>query len=225
MRGIINNIITFYGIQAKALSILVANTQKALEEVDGKRKADQQAEKVENFVKGLTMDVNDMLTRFCFHKERKQMTNAQTTALADFAAFVKILAKQVCSLLTRFEKSQTFGEKIDKEMKELETQVKVRLKEYDEVLRGTSDTLKDRLNKYVSNKVKSIKKFFRVKSVGLEKAEKAKLDSFPPHRLQDTLIDSIDSRDTQLEGFINVLNINTGGSSSKKSERQIHLEV
>lgn len=153
------------------------------------------------------------------------MTREQTKTLVDFAAFVKTLAKQVCLLLTRFEKNQTFEEKVDKEIKEMETHIKKRLKELDEALSGTSDTLKYRLSKYVSNKADSIYKFLRGKRFGLEETEKAKLDSLPPHRLEGAPIDSIDSRDTQLENFIDVLNINTGVSSSKKSERQIHLEV
>jgi len=228
--AIIDNIIAFYGMQADALGFLVANTQKALEESDRERKANHQKELLESFVKDLAVDLDRMLTRFYFHKERKQkknepMTDDQVKALTDFAAFVKTLAKQVCSLLTHFEKSQTFGEKIDKEMKEMEAHIKQRLKEYDEALNGTSDTLKDRLSKYISNKVESIKKFFRGKRVGLEKAEKAKIDSLPPHRLEGAPTDSIDSRDIQLENVIDVLNINTGGSSFKKSGRQIHLEV
>jgi len=222
MREIINNIMTFYDMRVADLGVLVANSKKALKEFSRERKADGQAERIENFAKDLTTEINDMLTKFYFYKKRKQMTSAQTRALADFAAFVKILAKQVCSLLARFEKNQTFEEKIDKGMKELETQVKVRLKEYDEAL---SETLKDRLSKYISNKVESIKKFFRGKRVGLEKAKKAKIDSLPPHRLEGAPTDSIDSRDIQLENLIDVLNINTGGSSFKKSERQIHLEV
>lgn len=227
MRGIIDNIMTFYDMQAKAQGILIANTQKALDESDKDRKANEQAERIENFVKDLTTDLNNMLKKLYWLKERKnrkqeQMTDSQMKAVTEFAIFVKTLTEKVCSLLTRFEKNQTFEEKIDKGMKELETQVKVRLKEYDEAL---SETLKDRLSKYISNKVESIKKFFRGKRVGLEKAKKAKIDSLPPHRLEGAPTDSIDSRDIQLENLIDVLNINTGGSSFKKSERQIHLEV
>jgi len=227
MRGIIDNIMTLYDMQAKAQGILIANTQKALDESDKDRKANEQSERIENFVKDLTADLNNMLTKLYWLKERKnrkqeQMTDSQMKAVTEFTTFVKTLTEKVCSLLTRFEKNQTFEEKIDKGMKELETQVKVRLKEYDEAL---SETLKDRLSKYISNKVESIKKFFRGKRVGLEKAKKAKIDSLPPHRLEGAPTDSIDSRDIQLENVIDVLNINTGGSSFKKSERQIHLEV
>jgi len=227
MRGIINNIITFYDLQAEALGTLIANTQNALEELDKDRKAIQQAEKVDNFVKDLTMDVNNMLTRFYFLKEHKDMTEEQAKTLVDFVNFVKTLTRNVHLLICRFQKvnGQTFEEKLDKEIKEMEAQVKRRLKEYDEALSGTSSTLKYRLCKYVSDKVMSIKKFLRGKSFGLKETEKAKLDSLPPHGLEHAPIDSIDSCHTQLESLIDVLNINTGGSSSKKSEQQIHLEV
>ena len=230
MKGIIDNIITFYSIQAKALSILIANTQKALEQSEKERKINEQTQRIENFVKDLIMNLNNMLTKFHFLKERKnrkqeQFTVGQTKAITEFAIFVKNLTQNVSSLLNRFQQGQTFEEKIDKEMKELETQVKVRLKEYDEALSETNDTLKDRLSKYISNKVESIKKFFRGKRVGLEKVEKAKIDSNQAYRFENAPIDSIDSHDAQLESFIDVLDTNTGGSSSKKSEQQIYLEV
>lgn len=227
MRGIIDNIITFYDLQAEALGILIANTQNALEESDKDRKAIQQVEKVENFVKDLTMDVNNMLTRFYFLKEHKDMTKEQTKTLVDFVNFIETATERVQSLLARFQKAngRTFEEKLDREIEEIEAHIKQRLKEYDEALSGTSGTLKYRFCKYVSNKVTSIKKFLGGKSFGLKGTEKAKLDSLPPHKLEDAPIDSIDSCHSQLESLIDVLTINTGGSSSKKSEQQIHLEV
>jgi len=230
MRGIINNIINFYQMQAEALTVLLANTQKALEQSEKGRKADEQAKRIENFEKDLIMNLNNMLTKFYFLKDRKnrrqqRLTDKQVSAMTEFAVFVKTLTGNVSSLLNRFRESQTFEEKIDKEIKELETHVNERLKECDEALSGTSDTLKYRLSKYISNKVESIYKFFKRKGVVLEETKKAKLDSHQAHRLEDAPIDSINSCDTQLENFIDVLNINTGDSSSKKSDRQIHLEA
>lgn len=144
-------------MRAKALSILVANSEKALEEsgIDRERKAkaNERATKLENFVRGLIRDVNNMLTRFWFQKERKQMTEVQTKYLADFVNFTKTLVKDVRSLLTRFQsvRGQTFEEKLDREIEEIETQAKKRLKEFDETLNGRSHTLKKRLSKYVGN--------------------------------------------------------------------------
>jgi len=230
MKAIINNIIDFYYIQAENLNVLLSITQRTLDESKKERKTNEQIQRVENFVKDLTMDLNNMLAKFYFLKDRKsrtqeQLTDRQVKAITEFTVFVKTLTKNVCSLLKRFQAGQSFEEKLDREIEEIKAYVKQRLKECDEALSGTSGTLKYRFCKYVSNKVTSIKKFLRGKSFGLKETEKAKLDSLPPHRLEDIPIDSIDSRDTQLESFIDVLNINTGGSSSKKSEQQIHLEV
>jgi len=227
MRDIINNIITFYGIQAEALGILVTNTQKVLKESQRERKAKEHAERIGNSVKGLATDLNNMITRIYFLEEHKDMTKEQTATLMNFVNFVKTSTENIQSLLARFQKAngRTFEEKLDREIEEIEAHIKQRLKVYDEALSGTSGTLKYRFYKYVSNKVTSIKKFLRGKSFGLKGTEKAELDSLPPHKLEHAPIDSIDSRDTQLESFIDVLNINTGGSSSKKSEQQIHLEL
>jgi len=227
MRGIINNIITFYGIQAEALGILVTNTQKVLKESQRERKAKEQAERIGNSVKSLATDLNNMITRIYFLEEHKHMTKEQKATLMNFVNFVKTSTQNIQSLLGRFQKAngRTFEEKLGREIEEIEAHIKQRLKEYDEALSGTSGTLKSRFCKYVSNKVTSIKKFPRGKSFGLKETEKAELDSLPPHQLEHASIDSIDSCHTQLESFVDVSNINTGSSSSKKSEQQIHLEV
>lgn len=130
MIGFIDNIVTFYEMRAKALDVLVTNTQKALKEFvpDKERKANEQAEKLEDFVRGLIRDINNMLTRFWFQKERKQMTDEQANSLVDFLNFTKTLTKEIRSLLTRFQRSQTFEEELDKEIKDIETHVKQRLK-------------------------------------------------------------------------------------------------
>jgi len=227
MRGIINNIITFYDLQAEALGILVTNTQKALKESQRERKANEQAERIGNSVKGLATNLNNMITRIYFLKEHKDMTKEQKATLMNFVNFVKTSTENIQSLLARFQKadSRTSKEKLAREIKEIEAHIKQRLKEYDKALSGMSGTLKYRLCKYVRNKAASIKKFLRGKSFGLKETEKAKIDNIPPHKLEHAPIDFIDSRDTQSESFIDVLNINTGGSSPKKSERQIHLKV
>lgn len=241
-------------MRAKALTVLVANTQKILKEAERKRKADDQAEEIENFVKDITMRVNNMLTKFYWLKERKnrkqeQMTNAQTRALADFAAFAKTLAKQVCSLLTRFEKSQTFEEKIDIEMKELETHVRQKLKEFDEALSETPDILINRLSKYAGNIAAGIRGRLKALALVWQKRKwtrenigttptvdnKINLDvssSLTRPLAHDTeegsLKEFIDSRDSKLEALFdgpNMIGINEANSNSNKSERQIHLKV
>jgi len=156
MIGFIDKIIPFYEMRANAMGILVANTQKALQQFapEGERIAVEQAERLNNLGKNLTTDLNNMLERFYFHKERKRITNAQTRALADFANFTKTLARDVRSLLYHFEKpyDQTFEKKFDKEMKQMETYFKGRLKGFDkaleETLTGTRNTWKERLSVY-----------------------------------------------------------------------------
>jgi hypothetical protein len=135
MRGIINNIINFYEMQAKVLGVLVANTQKALEQSEKERKANAQAERVEN-IKDLTMDSKNIPARFYFLKGRKnrkqeQMTDSQVKAVAEFAVFVKALARKVCSLLSRLWENHTFEEKLDIEIMELEACIGHKLKEED----------------------------------------------------------------------------------------------
>ncbi len=249
MRAIICNIITFYEMRAKALSVFVANTQKILKESERKGKADDQAEKIENFVKDLTMEVNNMLTRFYFQKEHEQMTDDQRKALVDFVNFVETLTKSVQSLLRRYQKSQTFEEKLDKEIKELKDHVKQKLKEFDEALSETSDTLTNRLSKYVGNIVAGIKERFKALALLWSRRKWAggSIDSTQTidnkinldvsssltkplaHSIkEDSLRKSIDPQDRQLEALLNgpnMIGINEANSDNEKSERQIQLKV
>ena len=202
MRGIINNIINFYEMQAKALNVLLANTQKALEQSEKERKANEQAQRVENFVKELTMDLNNMLTKFYFLKDRKnrrqeQMTDRQAKAMAEFAIFVKTLTNNVCSLLKRFQEGQTFEEKIDKEIKELEAGIGQKLREFDKALDETNDTLTIRLIKFVQNITGSFARLIQVQRIFPAMANRRKPDKLlkkstqnikedSPARIQDT---------------------------------------
>ncbi len=146
MKGIINNIINSCDIQAKALGILVANTHKALEQSEKERKANEQAQRVESFVKDLTMNLNNMLAKFYFLRDRKnrkqeQMTDRQVKAITEFVIFVRTLTENVRSLLRRFQEGHTFEEKIDEEIRGLETCVGQKLKEFDKALDETNGTL------------------------------------------------------------------------------------
>ena len=170
MGDVIHNIITFYEMRANALGVLVANTQKALKEFapDKDEIANEQVEKLDNFVKGLTRDIGDMLTRFWFRKERKQinheqMTDVEVKNLADFANFAETLAKDIRSLLIHFEdvRGQRFEEEFDKEVKQMETYVKKRLKEFEKTLTMREDNLKSRFIEYIRNLPTSIGKSLR----------------------------------------------------------------
>lgn len=165
MRGIIDNIITFYEMRAEAMGVLVANTQKAIEELAPDREGmdSEQEEKLNNFVKDLTGDVTNTLTRFWFQKERKlrnneQMSDDEVRNLVDFTNFVKTLTEDLHSLLTRFQSAtgRMVGEEFDKEIGQMEIYVKKRLKEFDKVLNGTNKTLRNRLGESVGNVISRI---------------------------------------------------------------------
>ena len=151
MSGIIHNIMTSYEMRAKALGILVANTEKALEESASERIPEQQAVRLERFVQNLAREVNDMTTRFWFLKEREQMSDYQTKKLTDFVDFTKTLSRDVRSLLSRFRgaQEQTFEEQVDKEIKRVERRIKRRLKEFDSAFDETDGTNKGSLSKFV----------------------------------------------------------------------------
>lgn len=195
MRDVIHNIITFYEMRANALGVLVANTQKALKECapDKEEIANEQVEKLDNFVEGLTTELRDMLARFWFLKEREQrnhlqMTDDQVKKLTDFVSFVESLTEDVRSLLTRFQESppQTFEQEFDKEVKQMEVYVKNRLKEFDEALTETNNAWKKRVGKSVSNVL---------------------------GRIRTPLKGRL---------FSGALNINVANSNSEKREREIH---
>jgi len=146
MTGIINKIINFYQMRAEAMDVLLANTQKALEQSENEKKANEQVQKVENFVRNLIVNLNNMLAKFYFLSDRKnrkqeQMTDGQVKTITEFAIFVKTLTENVRSLLRRFQENRTFEEKIDEEIRRLETCVGQRLKEFDRALDETDSIL------------------------------------------------------------------------------------
>jgi hypothetical protein len=167
MRDVIHNIITFYEMRANALGVLVANTQKALKEFapDKEEIANEQVEKLDNFVDGLTTELRDMLARFWFLKEREQknhlrMTDDQVKKLTDFVSFVEGLTEDVRSLLTRFQEGpgQMFEQEFDKEVEQIQAYIKNRLKVFDEALTETNNAWKKRVGKSVSNVLGRIRK-------------------------------------------------------------------
>ncbi len=233
MRGIIDNIIGFYELQAKALSILAANTQKALKELDGKRKANEQIQRVENFVKDLTMNLNNMLAKFHFLKERKnrkqeQLTEGQTKAVAEFAIFVKTLTKNVSSLLKRFEQSRSFEEKIDKEIKELEASIGRKLQEFDKALEETTNTSAGYLINFVRSIISSFARLPRVRNIVLAVANRKKLDrplKESSQNIENYQVEIPNPCDSQLENLCNSLNINSVNGSRESSKNLMHLRA
>jgi hypothetical protein len=248
MKGIINKIINFYQMQAEALNVLLANTQKALEQSEEERKADEQAQRVENFVRNLTMDLNNMLAKFYFLKDRKnrrqeQMTDRQAKAITEFAVFAKTLTKNVCSLLKRFQEGRTFEEKIDKEIRELEAGVGRRLKEFDEALDETNGTLTIRLIKFARDIVGSFTKLIQVQRIYLTMANSRKADRPLPapvvpaqvaqaqvEKSTQNISEESPARtqgggDNKLENIFSGSSIKSANSDEKRSKCLMHLKV
>ena len=165
MRGIIDNVIAPYEMRAEVLGVLVANIEEALRAESGadrESKADEQAKKLEDLLKDLTMDMNSMLTRFWFQKERhdrknESMSDEQVKNIADFAGFTKTLTENVRSLQRQLDgiNGQTFERKLDEEIEQIERGVKKKLKEFDEALKetraGLGNNWKKRLKQYAGN--------------------------------------------------------------------------
>jgi len=165
MRGIIDNVIAPYEMRAEVLGVLVANIEEALRAesaADRESKADEQAKKLADIVKDLTMDVNSMLTRFWFQKERhdrknESMSDEQAKTIADFAGFTKTLTQNVRSLQRQLDgiNGQTFEQKLDEEIEQIERGAKKKLKEFDEALKktraGLRNNWKKRLKQYARN--------------------------------------------------------------------------
>jgi hypothetical protein len=226
MNGIINNLTSFYQMQAKVLGVLVANTQKALEQSEKERKANEQIQRVEKFVK----DLNNMLTKFYWFKERrkrqhKEMTEGQVNALVDFAHFVKSLKRKTGFILEYFQKSPTFAEKVDRDIKELEAHIKAQLKKFDEVLEETHDSLTTHLSKYVSKIVSSILRFFQGKYFGITKRTNIEpLKELTQGIREDSSAQTDNCSDDSLEGVLCGLNINAT-QKNEKLNHQVYSKV
>jgi len=234
MKGIIDNIITFYSIQAKALSILIANTQKALEQSEKERKTNEQAERIKSFVKDLTMDLNNMFTKFYWLKERKQrhheeMTSDQVNAMVDFAHWVKSIIRKVQPLLEYFRKSPTFAEKVDRDMKELEAHIKAKLRKINEVLEETHDTLAVRLSKYAKTLRGKVSNFFTNEGLSILRPKQlthTKQSEKQPYNNKEKISAFVASHpDEELENLIDGLDISSAQKSNNKSKRYAYSKV
>lgn len=223
MKGIINNIINFYQMQAKALGVLVANTQKALDEFEKKKKADEQAKRVESFIKDLIMDLNNMMTKFYWLKERKQrrqekMTSNQVNAMVGFAHWVKSLTKKVQPILEHFQKTPTFAEKVDKDIKKLEAHIKAKLKKFNEILDETPDTQAIRLSRYANILSGTVRKLFTRRRFSTQKSKQLTLSKQPEEQLynnKDEIFSLVvKSPDEELESFVCSLDVTSPGKES-----------
>lgn len=234
MKGIINNIINFYQMQAKALGVLVVNTQKALEQSEKERKANEQIQRVENFVKDLTMNLNNMLTKFYWLKERKkrrheEITSGQVNAMVDFAHWVKSLIKKVQPVLEYLRKSPTFAEKVDKDIKELEAHIKAQLKKFNEILDETPDTLAIRLSKYAKALSGRVWKIFTNAGFSILKSNQvtpSKRSEGQPYGNKDGISAFVASPpDEELENLVHGLDISSVQKKNDKSKCYMYSKI
>jgi len=153
------------------------------------------------------------------------MNDDYENALVDFVNFVKTLRVNAHSLLMRSRACETFEDRIDREIRKLEKQVKQKLKEFDEVLDETSDTWKKQLCRNVGNKVCSVGKFFGKKEIEQGESEEGRTDRSQTSCFEESCPgESIDSCKDRPERFFDALNANTPTVGCKKSECEIHLK-
>ena len=221
-------------MQAKTLGVLVANTQNALEKSEKERKANEQIQRVENFVKDLTMNLNNMLAKLYWLKEQKkrqhkEMTPDQLNTMADFARWVKYLTQKVGSVLEYFQKSPAFAEKVDRDIKELEAHIKDQLKKFNEILEETPDTLTTRLIKFARNITGDIGELLQIRDFVLTVANRRKPDELSKKSVQDIgknfLSQIPNTNDDKLENLFNSSNIKSLRSDEKKSKCLMDLKV
>jgi uncharacterized membrane-anchored protein YhcB (DUF1043 family) len=237
MGGIIDKIIGFYQMRSEALGIVVENTGRALVATERERKANEETEKLQNFAKNMTRDVNNMLTRFysrkrCKEKRYQRLNDEEANALADFSNFTRVLAVSVSSLLNRLRKNETFEEKLDEEIKQLEIYVKKRIKHFDEVLEdaliGKGHLFIRRLVRHAGNIISGFVGLLQVRNLVLAITNGKKLDRPLKESSQDIenyQVETSNPCDSQLENLCNGLNINSVNGSRESSKNLIHLRA
>ncbi len=153
------------------------------------------------------------------------MTDRQMKTLSEVTNFVKTLAKKVYSLLNRIQKNQTFEEKIDKEIRELEAGVERRLKEFDAVLDETKGTLTIRLINFAKN----ITKLIKVQEIFLRMANRRKSGRRLEESIQtikeDLPAETQNRGDNQLENILNGFRVNSTNSNKQNSRYLMKVKV
>jgi ribulose bisphosphate carboxylase small subunit len=136
MKKLTENIIISNDVRLKAVGELVSETHKTLKGFAGDRKkmAAEQAKDLDDFVNGLSKNVQGFLKEF--QKNHQQMSKEQARSLSDF---VKNLANDIGSMLGSFEKdrekmSKELKNKLAREIKDIQTQVEGILDEADKLM-------------------------------------------------------------------------------------------
>jgi len=193
MGRIAENIITSYDVRVKALGDLVADTHKTLKGFasDRKKMGAEQAKSLADFVKNLTKNVDGMLARF--QREHKEMKGPLLKSLSDF---VTDLTRNVSSMMKgiqsahkemavnlradlekgeadRLKEFKSMMTGIQKGIREIETYVANKLKEFGNAHADMSEALKRELAKYVGDIVSTVKKLLGEYSSDMAKAKRA----------------------------------------------------
>ena len=136
MKKLTENIIISNDVRLKAVGELVSETHKTLKGFAGDRKkmAAEQAKDLDDFVNGLSKNVQGFLKEF--QKNHQQMSKEQARSLSDF---VKNLANDIGSMLGSFEKdrekmSKELKNKLAREIKDIQAEVKRILNEADKLV-------------------------------------------------------------------------------------------
>jgi uncharacterized protein YukE len=145
MKKITDNIIASYDVRVRALGDLVADTRKTLKDfaVNRKKMSKEQAKALADFVADLSKNVSNMIKTF--QKEHNEMANKLK---ADLAKGEENRLKDFKSMMAGIQKA----------IKEIETYVKNKLKEFDDAHADMSEALKKELAKYVADIVSQTKK-------------------------------------------------------------------
>jgi len=160
MRAIIDNILMICQMRAKALSVLLDNTQKALSQQKEEEKSDE------------------------------RMTNGWQKAVAKLAAFTRIWTQSISSLLGRFERTQTFEEKIDNQISKLEAGVGRKSPALDENLGETEPSLTIRLVNSARRLTGGFARFLKVRRVASTAANRRRFVKSLQGLAQDIAEDS-----------------------------------
>ena len=141
MKEIAENIITSYEGRAKALQELEAETRQTLKKfaADHKRMAEEQSQQLANFAGDLAKTTRGQVQGF--HKSHQQMSTGQGKALATFRNH---LGKSTQELLDDFQNQRSematkLRERLTKDVKDINTYVQAKIKEYDRDLKAAHD--------------------------------------------------------------------------------------
>jgi hypothetical protein len=150
----------------------------------------------------------------------------------NFANFTKVLAVSVSSWLSRLRENETFEEKIDEEIKQLETYVEKRIKQFDEVLEdalaGKGRMFIKRLVRHAGNIIRGFVRILRIRDVALAIAKRKKLDrplKESSQNIENYQVETSNLCDSQLENLCNGLNINSVNGSRESSKNLMHLRA